>query len=200
MFFQSRGGLVAAAGALFFLTSAPSLAEMPEKLDQRDLNSLAVEDPQRAFIEAFEAGDELTEAAFTTERGAGARVSGDGTLFSRFPRADLKGKGEWATHVPARETGPVAQACIACHSTPYANGARAQSAKRCRGSAAYRRSQTLPAQKHAACVCAWCSSADCRGNDGRAAAARSPIWRARFVLPGRPRPWRCLQRGYPSAA
>ena len=109
----------------FFVGALPAvgLAEEPEQVDQRHLNALVQEDPQAAFIEAFEAGDELTEASFSAERGVGAKVSQDGRKFSRMPRADLKAFGEWTTHLPRRETGPVAQSCISCHSAPYANGA-----------------------------------------------------------------------------
>ena len=98
-------------------------AEEPDKVDQQYLNSLVKEDPKAAFIEAFEAGDELTEASFSAERGVGAKVSQDGRRFTRMPRADLQAFGEWTTHLPERETGPVAQSCISCHSAPYANGA-----------------------------------------------------------------------------
>ncbi|MBO6508512.1 MAG: hypothetical protein JJ979_08560 [Roseibium sp.] len=101
----------------------PVSAEVPAPVDQRALNELTREDPKAAFIEAFEAGDELTEASFTIDRGVGAKVSQDVRRFTRMPRADLKAFGEWTTHLPARETGPVAQSCIACHSAPHANGA-----------------------------------------------------------------------------
>ena len=100
-----------------------AVAEMPEQVDQAHLNALVEEDPHAAFIEAFEAGDELTEAEFTLERGVGAKVSQDGRRFTRMPRADLTAFGEWTTHLPEREAGPVAQSCISCHSAPYANGA-----------------------------------------------------------------------------
>nr|WP_319386467.1 di-heme oxidoredictase family protein [uncultured Roseibium sp.] len=104
-------------------TSATSLAEAPEKLDQSVLNEKVKEDPGAAFIDAFDAGDELTEASFTLERGVGAKVSQDGHRFTRMPRADLDAFGEWTNHLPKREAGPVAQSCISCHSAPYANGA-----------------------------------------------------------------------------
>jgi mono/diheme cytochrome c family protein len=123
MFLQASRQLEISTAIILLTLSSQSMAEMPESLSQQHLNALVQEDPQQAFIEAFEAGDELTEAAFTAERGVGARVSETGNRFTRFPRADLKGSGEWATHIPAREAGPVAQACIACHSAPYANGA-----------------------------------------------------------------------------
>lgn len=102
-----------------------AVAEEPDQVDQHHLNGLTMEDPRAAFLEAFEAGDELTEATFTLKRGVGAKVSRDGRRFTRMPRADLSAFGEWTTHLPVRETGPVAQSCIACHSGPYANGAGA---------------------------------------------------------------------------
>ncbi|WP_434052888.1 MAG: di-heme oxidoredictase family protein [Roseibium sp.] len=103
--------------------SGTSLAEVPEKLDQAVLNEKVKEDPGQAFLDAFDAGDELTEASFTVERGVGAKVSQDGRRFTRMPRADLEAFGEWTNHLPKREAGPVAQSCISCHSAPYANGA-----------------------------------------------------------------------------
>lgn len=103
------------------ITSA--LAEEPPQINQEDLNAQALKDPKAAFIEAFEAGDELTEATFTAARGVGAKVSQSGKMFTRMPRADLGAFGEWTTHLPEREAGPVAQSCISCHSAPYANGA-----------------------------------------------------------------------------
>ncbi|MEO1018835.1 MAG: di-heme oxidoredictase family protein [Pseudomonadota bacterium] len=100
----------------------PTLAEEPEPVDQIELNELVAKDPMAAFILAFDAGDELTEARFTAARGVGARVR-EGQRFTRYPRADLAGEGEWASHLPLREGGPQAQSCITCHASPIANGA-----------------------------------------------------------------------------
>ena len=52
--------------SLFLLTvsAVTGRSEEPEPVDQHELNRLAVEDPKAAFEEAFEAGDELTEADF----------------------------------------------------------------------------------------------------------------------------------------
>ncbi|MGF1560778.1 MAG: di-heme oxidoredictase family protein [Geminicoccaceae bacterium] len=111
---------ITAAGP--WLWSSAAVAEVPAPIDQKALNAMVARDPLEAFIYAFEAGDELTEALFTAERGVGAHVAA-GQRFTRYPRADLKGDGEWAQHVPAREGGPQAQACITCHALPYANGA-----------------------------------------------------------------------------
>ncbi len=104
------------------LSALPAGAEMPEPYSQERLNALVATDPAEAFIDAFEAGDELTEAAFTKARGVGANV-GAGNAFTRLPRADLAGSEEWANHFPKREGGPQAQACITCHAVPLANGA-----------------------------------------------------------------------------
>ncbi|MDO6588762.1 hypothetical protein DS901_14810 [Loktanella sp. D2R18] len=92
-------------------------------IDQLYLNDL-VANGQRdvAFEFAFEMGDELTEADFTAIQGVGANI-GEGRRFSRFPRADLNGPGEWATHFPAREGGANSTQCIGCHNAPLANGA-----------------------------------------------------------------------------
>jgi hypothetical protein len=97
-------------------------AEEPDATDQSSLNQMVIKDPGTAFHEAFEAGDELTEADFTKSRGVGANVT-DGLLFSRIPRADLGGDSEWAMHLPMREGGPNATSCISCHSSPIDNGA-----------------------------------------------------------------------------
>jgi hypothetical protein len=66
------------------------------------------------FLEAFECGDELFEVVFNAVDGGGANV-GDGGRFTRGPRADLHGPGEWANHLPTRATGPNAASCVACH-------------------------------------------------------------------------------------
>lgn len=112
------------AAALVSLLALPHSAhsEMPASITQKALNVLNEANPEEAFHYAFEAGDELTEAVFTAERGAGAFVS-EQARFTRYPRADLNGDGQWANHFPPREGGPQAQSCISCHSAPHANGA-----------------------------------------------------------------------------
>ena len=75
-----------------------------------------------AFEEAFEVGDSLFETPFNVLDGVGANV-GHGERFTRVPRADLSGPGEWATHTPWRATGPNAQSCTACHNVPGDDGA-----------------------------------------------------------------------------
>lgn len=76
----------------------------------------------KAFAEAFELGDALFATSFNMLDGVGAYV-GDGQRFTRVPRADLTGPGEWAAHTPSRATGPNAQACTECHGRPAEDGA-----------------------------------------------------------------------------
>ena len=77
---------------------------------------------QKAFEEAFELGDELFETQFRAQDGVGANV-GEGQRFTRVPRADLKGKGEWYNHTPPRTTGPNGRSCDECHNQPFSDGA-----------------------------------------------------------------------------
>jgi hypothetical protein len=74
------------------------------------------------FEELFELGDRLFAKEFNALEGGGANV-GQGQRFTRVPRADLKGAGEWFNHTPPRVTGPNAQACEVCHGAPFHNGA-----------------------------------------------------------------------------
>jgi hypothetical protein len=78
-----------------------------EHCDQGEINAIA--DPHARFEEAFECGDELFETKFNALDGVGAKV-GDGQRFTRVPRADTRGPGEWARHTPERATGPNAEA------------------------------------------------------------------------------------------
>lgn len=87
--------------------------------DQFALNALP---SHEAFEEAFELGDELFGTAFNAIDGGGANV-GRGQRFTRVPRADLKGTGEWFRHTPIRVTGPNAAGCFECHETPFEDGA-----------------------------------------------------------------------------
>jgi len=75
-----------------------------------------------AFQEAFELGDELFATAFNALDGGGANV-GVGQRYTRVPRSDLKGAGEWFAHTPARVTGPNAAGCFECHEQPFEDGA-----------------------------------------------------------------------------
>ena len=69
------------------------------------------------FDQVFEAGDEFFDTEFNMLDGGGANV-GRGQRYTRIPRADLRGAGEWLNHQPARETGPNAAACTECHLGP----------------------------------------------------------------------------------
>lgn len=67
-----------------------------------------------AFSQAFARGDDMFSTSFNGADGVGANV-GPGTRFTRMPRADLTGAGQWASHTPSRATGPNATACVGCH-------------------------------------------------------------------------------------
>jgi mono/diheme cytochrome c family protein len=106
-----------------FIPLAAHSEDAPPQMDQNALTQMVRDGKSaEAFLDAFEAGDELTESSFTSERGVGAYI-GEGRRFTRFPRADLTGPMEWATHFPKREGGANATSCIACHNAPFANGA-----------------------------------------------------------------------------
>lgn len=94
-----------------------------EHADQERFRNLVASGQKvTAFTEAFEEGDELFETFFNAIDGGGGNV-GTGQRFSRVPRADLKGPGEWFNHRPIRVTGPNANACNSCHRTPFDDGA-----------------------------------------------------------------------------
>jgi hypothetical protein len=88
---------------------------------------VAAGEDEEAFEEAFEHGDELFETQFNALDGVGANV-GQGQRFTRIPRADLNGSGEWANHVPARATGPNATSCNSCHNLSTDDGGGGASA------------------------------------------------------------------------
>jgi hypothetical protein len=91
--------------------------------DQQELLALVLAgQDEEAFEEAFELGDELFATLFNAIDGVGANV-GRGQRFTRVPRADLKGTGEWFRHTPARVTGPNSNACNSCHFRPFEDGA-----------------------------------------------------------------------------
>jgi Di-haem oxidoreductase, putative peroxidase len=99
-----------------------------EHADQNEFTSLVASGQSAAaFTAAFEDGDELFETPFNALDGGGANV-GQGQRYTRTPRADLNGLGEWATHFPARATGPNAQSCVECHIVPDQDGAGGPSA------------------------------------------------------------------------
>lgn len=91
-------------------------------LDQFQLlNLVKAGKPDQAFDLAFETGDTFFGNVFNALDGVGANV-GIGLRFTRVPRADLNGPGEWANHIPKRPTGPNAQSCFDCHRTPIEDG------------------------------------------------------------------------------
>ncbi len=73
----------------------------------------------RDFIPIFDCGDELFETQFNAVDGVGAKF-GTGQRFTRTPRFDLDA---YADIVPARITGPNAQACADCHMGAALGGA-----------------------------------------------------------------------------
>lgn len=99
-----------------------------EHLEQSTLVALVrTNQTAEAFEQAFEHGDELFETTFNALDGVGANV-GRGQRFTRVPRADLTGRGEWANHVPPRATGPNAESCVACHNQGGDDGGGAAAA------------------------------------------------------------------------
>ena len=77
---------------------------------------------QDVFKYAFNKGDIIFGTEFTKDQGGGARVDADES-YTRMPRADATGPGEWANQMPPRPTGPNAQACVECHNLPGEDGA-----------------------------------------------------------------------------
>ena len=91
-------------------------------IDQAMLVALVAADPHAAFQAAFGVGDKMFETVFNSLDGVGANVGG-GQRFTHVPRADLRGGTEWFDHRPARETGPNAESCTACHNLPTQDAA-----------------------------------------------------------------------------
>src|SRR6185436_6377711 len=122
------GGILIAATALTWaITTDLSVVRtlhdaVGEHTDQYDLMAL-IRNGQNdeAFERAFEAGDEFFETEFNALDGGGANV-GDGSRFTRVPRADLTGPGQWGVHSPKRETGPNATSCTSCHIQLFDDG------------------------------------------------------------------------------
>jgi Di-haem oxidoreductase, putative peroxidase len=124
-----QGAAVVLAAGLLAISGGRLAAEEPEEpeevehLDQRELIKLVKQGmTHEAFELAFEHGDEMFETIFVAPDGVGANI-GNGARFTRVPRADLAGPGQWATHTPARITGPNAAACNGCHNKPANDGA-----------------------------------------------------------------------------
>jgi hypothetical protein len=120
-----------ATGALVAMVNTPAALrqidivhdEAAEHVSQEDLRGqVAAGQGAAAFQQAFEEGDELFETFFNALDGGGANV-GNGARYTRVPRADLRGTGEWFNHRPIRVTGPNGTACNACHLRPFDDGA-----------------------------------------------------------------------------
>jgi hypothetical protein len=75
-----------------------------------------------AFSVSFERGDKLFDTELNALDGVGANV-GHGARFTHVPRVDLNGPEEWASHRPARTTGPNSTSCLSCHGLPARDGA-----------------------------------------------------------------------------
>src|SRR5688572_257274 len=114
--------IVFTAGALV-RSQGPGDARTLPHVDQAELIALVTSGlHHEAFLHAFETGDEVFGTTFEARDGVGANV-GQGQRFTRVPRADFFGPGEWRTHTPARPTGPNGQTCAACHNEPAEDGA-----------------------------------------------------------------------------
>lgn len=101
---------------------SPLDSPVAEHLDQDELMALVrAGNMAGAFDLAFEHGDELFETNFNARDGVGANV-GRGERFTRIPRADMTGLGQWAMHTPKRATGPNAISCNACHIQLFDDG------------------------------------------------------------------------------
>jgi len=112
-----------AVSTLLIVPGKQVAAEEAEHLDQLTLTELIEQGRvEEAFELAFEHGDVMFETVFVAPDGVGVNV-GNGALFTRVPRTDLDGPGEWASHIPARITGPNAAACNGCHNKPANDGA-----------------------------------------------------------------------------
>ncbi len=116
----------AATAAVLPLAGALAVAQegaFDAHVDQGALRDLvAAGMDEEAFIAAFDGGDEVFFNFFNVADGVGANV-GNGQRFTRVPRADLDGPGQWKSHFPARPTGPNEQSCGACHTIPFGDGA-----------------------------------------------------------------------------
>jgi hypothetical protein len=111
------------AGVYAIVTDMTDVANVhqpvAQHIDQDELN--AIPDQFERFSEAFEVGDVLFATQFNALDGSGANV-GNGQRFTRVPRADLRGNGQWRNHTPFRVTGPNAQGCFECHEQPFEDG------------------------------------------------------------------------------
>jgi hypothetical protein len=95
-----------------------------EHVDQFELlNLVRTGQGDSAFRLARDAGDEFFSQQFLRSDGVGANIeNGNLFIFTRVPRADLKGPGEWFNHFPPRQDGPNGQSCVSCHNQPVEDG------------------------------------------------------------------------------
>jgi hypothetical protein len=84
-------------------------------------------DPVAGMVALFTVGDAMFALTPNEADGSGASVDGF-SRFTRVPRADLTGAGQWATHTPARATGPNGGSCTDCHNLPTGDGAGSSTA------------------------------------------------------------------------
>jgi cytochrome c peroxidase len=110
--------LITANGDFALLGNTAAPVKVPCNLNMiNSLDNTTGNGPSARLAEAFSCGDDLFSDVFNELDGIGARV-GQGRRFTRYPRADLNGPGEWNQHTPPRITGPNAQACSDCHGAP----------------------------------------------------------------------------------
>lgn len=127
-----KGGCMTCLGKSFMILSGAALLPIKGQpvpsttphVDQFELLELVRQGRgAEAFREAEEAGDEHFSRQFVRTDGVGANVeNGNLFIFTRVPRADLKGPGEWYNHFPPRQDGPNGQSCVACHNQPVEDG------------------------------------------------------------------------------
>jgi hypothetical protein len=113
----SAWALITSSGdlALVSATEGTGMGSIGGHIVQSTLTNLVISGQNAAaFAQAVAHGDDQFQTKFNGADGSGANV-GPGERFTRMPRADRTGSGEWATHVPSRATGPNAQACNGCH-------------------------------------------------------------------------------------
>ena len=118
-----RKSAMVLSGALMPILGQPVPSTTPH-VDQFELLDLVKQGRgAEAFEEAEEAGDEHFSRQFLRTDGVGANVeNGNLFIFTRVPRADLRGPGEWFNHFPPRQDGPNGQSCVACHNQPVEDG------------------------------------------------------------------------------
>lgn len=96
-------------------------------IDQKDfLAGILAGKNEEVFNEAFEQGDTIFGTHFTLQQGGGAYIGvSEPSHYTRIPRADQNGPGEWGdlNRKLMRPTGPNAQSCVSCHNQPVEDGA-----------------------------------------------------------------------------